>query len=54
MGILVLLYLRDDKINTSEDVEKYLGLPVLAMIPETEATEDLPKRSAERKGGVRS
>ncbi len=54
VGILVLLYLRDDKINTSEDVEKHLGLPVLAMIPETEATEDLPKRSAERKGGVRS
>ena len=36
IGVLVLLYLRDDKINTSEDVEKYLGVTVLALIPEYE------------------
>lgn len=36
IAVLVLLYLRDDKINTSEDVERYLGLTVLAMIPEYE------------------
>jgi len=53
-GVLVLLYLRDDKINTSEDVEKYLGLPVLAMIPETEITEEKHKKSAGRKEGARS
>lgn len=54
VGVLVLLYLRDDKINTSEDVERYLGLPVLAMIPETEATEDHPQGASGRKRGVRS
>lgn len=53
-GVLVLLYLRDDKINTSEDVEKYLGLPVLAMIPETEIAEEKHKKSAGRKEGARS
>ncbi len=36
IGVLVLLYLRDDKINTAEDVEKYLGVTVLALIPEYE------------------
>ena len=36
VAVLVLLYLRDDKINTSEDVEKYLGVTVLALIPEYE------------------
>lgn len=39
IGILVILYLRDDKINTAEDVEKYLGLTVLAMIPEGDFAE---------------
>lgn len=38
IGILVLLYLRDDKINTAEDIEKYLGLTVLALIPEGDMT----------------
>ncbi len=39
IAILVLLYLLDDKINTSEDIEQYLGLTVLAMIPVYEADE---------------
>jgi capsular polysaccharide biosynthesis protein len=54
VGVLVLLYLRDDKINTSEDVEKYLGLPVLAMIPETEMTDDTENESFGKKGGVQA
>jgi capsular polysaccharide biosynthesis protein len=54
VGVLVLLYLRDDKINTSEDVEKYLGLPVLAMIPETEMADDAENDFVGKKGGVRS
>lgn len=33
IAIFVLIYIRDDKINTAEDVEQYLGLSVLAMIP---------------------
>ena len=54
VGVLVLLYLRDDKINTSEDVEKYLGLPVLAMIPETEIGEEEIGSSHAKKGAGRT
>lgn len=32
-GLILLKYLLDDTIKTSEDVEKYLGLSTLAMIP---------------------
>ena len=32
-GVILLKYLLDDTIKTSEDVEKYLGLSTLAMIP---------------------
>lgn len=33
--ILVLVFILDDTIKTSEDIEKYLGLSTLAMIPIT-------------------
>ena len=33
IAILTFLYIKDDKINTADDVEQYLGLTVLAMIP---------------------
>lgn len=33
IAVIVLIYLLDDTIKTSEDVEKYLGLNVLASIP---------------------
>ena len=32
-GILVLKSILDDSVKTSEDVEKYMGLPVLGVIP---------------------
>lgn len=32
-GIFVLTYVLDDKIKTPDDVEKYLGLTVLGLIP---------------------
>lgn len=32
-GIIIVLYLMDDTIKTSEDVEKYLGLTTLGLIP---------------------
>ena len=32
-GIYLVLYLMDDKINTAEDVEKYLGVSMLGVIP---------------------
>ena len=33
MGIYLLLYLLDDTIKTEEDVQKYLGMNTLAVIP---------------------
>ena len=33
LGIIVLVYMLDDTIKTSDDVEKYLGLNVLTSIP---------------------
>lgn len=33
MGIIVLIFILDDTIKTSDDVEKYLGLTVLTSIP---------------------
>ena len=35
-AVILMQYLMDDTIKTSEDVEKYLGLSTLALIPETE------------------
>ena len=43
-GILVVRYLLDDTIKTTEDVEKYLGLSVLAVIPLNETETDGRKR----------
>ncbi len=37
-------YLTDDKIKTMEDVQKYAGLPVLAIIPEVEEEPEQPKQ----------
>lgn len=34
--IVVVIYIADDRIKTSEDVEKYLGLSTLALIPMSE------------------
>lgn len=33
LGIVVVLYITDNKVSSAEDVEKYLGLSVLATIP---------------------
>ena len=48
--VLVIRFLVDDTIKTSEDVEKYLNLSTLAMIPMNE-TEDKHK-SRKRAGGA--
>lgn len=39
VGILLVLFLLDDTIKTSDDVEKYLGLYTLVLIPLKEETE---------------
>lgn len=43
-GVLVVLYLLDDTIVTSDDVEKYLGLSVLGSIPVLKDEEAAKKR----------
>jgi hypothetical protein len=32
-GIIIVLHLMDDTIKNSEDIEKYLGMTTLGMIP---------------------
>ena len=44
-GILTLRFYFDDSIKTSEDVEKYLGMTTLAMIPLMQDDEDTSKKS---------
>ena len=36
IGVLTVIYVVDDSIRTEEDVERYLGLNVLGVIPETD------------------
>lgn len=38
VGIIIILYLLDDSIHTTEDVEKYLGINTLGLIPLAEGT----------------
>ena len=48
-GIILLRYLLDDTVKTSEDVEKYLGLSTLAMIPIMEDEVTLQKKNKKGK-----
>lgn len=36
-GVIVVLHITDDTINTEEDVEKYLGMNTLAVLPVSDA-----------------
>lgn len=40
IAIILIQYLMDDTLKSSEDVEKYLGLSTLALIPIMEAVDD--------------
>ena len=44
VGVVLVRFLLDDTIKTSEDVEKYLGLSTLAMIPVMEDEESVMKK----------
>lgn len=50
-GVIVLEVLMNDTIRTEDDVEKYLGLTVLAMVPEREgeALEDKERMAKNKK-----
>lgn len=47
--IVVIIYLLDDTIKTSEDVEKYLGLSTLALIPDTSLEEKEDKKKGKHR-----
>ncbi|MDE6405666.1 MAG: protein-tyrosine kinase [Lachnospiraceae bacterium] len=48
-AVLVILFLLDDTIKSSEDVEKYLGLSTLATIPIISEETTVRKRKSKRK-----
>lgn len=48
-AIILIIFLLDDTIKSSEDVEKYLGLSTLALIPVAEEEENLKKGKTKRK-----
>lgn len=48
-AIIIVLELLNDSIRTEEDVEKYLGIPVLAVVPNKEE----PKKKNVKKGKVK-
>lgn len=45
-GIVVLLTLLDDTIKNEEDIEKYLGIPMLASIPDRKDYVTSPKKGS--------
>lgn len=47
-AVSILFYLLDDTIKTSEDVERYLGLSTLAMIPLAEGEKKTSKKSRKK------
>lgn len=48
-AIILIQYLLDDTIKSSEDVEKYLGLSTLALIPIAADAEDTKKKKKKKK-----
>lgn len=48
-AVILVIFLLDDTIKTSEDIEKYLGLSTLALIPAMEDENTAKKRKSKRK-----
>lgn len=47
-GLLTLRYMLDDTIKTADDVEKYLDLSILALIPDTQITGKKRKKKSSK------
>lgn len=45
-AVILIIFILDDRIKNSEDIEKYLGLSVLGMIPLDESMQASKKRKA--------
>ena len=51
VAVVVIQHLLDDSIKSSEDIEKYLGISTLALIPMNQAEEETAsRRRSPRKG----
>lgn len=49
LPLLIIRFVMNDTINTSEDIEKYLGISTLALIPLSEDLDDSAEAAAKRK-----
>lgn len=56
LAVVTVNYLMDDRIKTEEDVERYLGLSTLAVIPmdEQQKKNSMKKKSMKKKSGKHS
>lgn len=50
-GFFVLMFLLDDRLETPDDIVKYLGITPLAVVPEAEST---PKKKKKKSSGQKS
>lgn len=48
-GVLVLLFLLNDRINTPDDLERYLGIQAMASVPEVFAASDTKESKKKKK-----
>lgn len=51
-AIIVVQFIADDRIRTSENLEKHLGMPTLGMMPATKGNEITKKKT--KKGGAKA
>lgn len=51
--VLVILYMADNTIKSAEDIEKYLNLPTLALIPQFEEENAEQKKAAAKRIAVK-
>ena len=51
--VLVILYMADNTIKSSDDIEKYLELPTLAMVPQFEEEENASKKQTTKRIAVK-
>ncbi len=52
VGILVIIYVADDSITSEEDVERYLGVSVLGVIPESTDVNMMSGDKSAKKAGI--
>lgn len=54
IGVILVIFLTNDKIRTPEDIEKYLGISTLGSIPVDESMVENVKKKSSRKHGSRT